>query len=60
MVGSKFTEARFFRALGAFFDQFADHPDESGMRSHGCGTDHVEPQFFAQRGCFGIKVKQNF
>ncbi len=60
VIGAKSAQALFFRAFDALIDQFANHADESRMRSDGCGADHIEPQFVAQRGSLCVKVKENF
>ncbi len=59
MTGAKSAQADLFLSLHALFDQFANHADESGMRSDGCGADHIEPQFVAQRGSFRVEIKED-
>ena len=59
MIGAKSAQACLFFPLHPLFDQFANHADESGMRSDGCGANHIEPQFVAQRGGFRVEIKED-
>ena len=40
-------------------DEIADHPHKLGRSADGRSADHVDAEFLAEIGCFGVEVKEH-
>ncbi len=45
--------------IDSLANQFTDHPNESGMRTHGRGAHRTHAQLSAQVPCLCVQIKKN-